>query len=54
MMEEIIDFLGTIWNLRSVIIFLGVIVILFLCWDKIVGVIDHSRNVFKKGNKNDD
>lgn len=53
-MQEIFDFLELLWKLRILILAFIVIVIGFLAYDKVIGVVDHHNNVFKKRGKNND
>ena len=53
-MEEIFDFIKLIWDLKTIIIIGIVILVLFLFYDKIIGVVAHHKDVFGKGGKKDD
>ena len=53
-MQELLEFIKLIWDLRIVIIILLLVVFLFMCYGKIIGVIAHSKEVFKKGDKNNE
>ena len=53
MIQEIFDLIKMIWDLRTLLIVGVVIVVLFLFYDKIIGVVAHHKEVFGKGDKND-
>lgn len=53
-MEELIEFIKLIWNLRTIIIIAIVGLVLFLFYDKVLGVVAHHKEVFGKGGKKDD
>ena len=51
MLQEIFDLIKMIWDLRTLLIVGVVIVVLFLFYDKIIGVVAHHKEVFGKGDK---
>ena len=51
--QEIIDLIKLIWDLKLVIIIGIVILVLFLFYDRILGVVAHHKEVFKGGRKDD-
>lgn len=53
-MEELWEFIQLIWDLRTVIIVGIVGLVLFLFYDRILGVVAHHKEVFGKGGKKDD
>lgn len=53
-MQEIIDFLKLIWDLKTVLIIAVVFVVLVLLYGKILGVVDQHKKVFGKGDRKDD
>lgn len=53
-MEELWEFIKLIWDLRTLIIIAIVALVLFLFYDKVLGVVAHHKEVFGKGGKKDD
>lgn len=53
-MEELWEFIQLIWDLRTLIIVGIVGLVLFLFYDRILGVVAHHKEVFGKGGKKDD
>lgn len=53
-MEELWEFIQLIWDLRTLIIVGIVCLVLFLFYDRILGVVAHHKEVFGKGGKKDD
>lgn len=53
-MQEIIDFLKLIWDLKTVLIIAVVFVVLVLLYGKILVVVDQHKKVFGKGDRKDD
>ena len=51
MFQEILDFIKLIWDLRTLLIAGVVVVVLFLFYDKVIGVVAHHKEVFGKGEK---
>ena len=53
-MEELWEFIQLIWELRTIIIIGIVALVLFLFYDRVLGVVAHHKEVFGKGGKKDD
>ena len=53
MLEEFLEFLEMIWNLRTLMIIGIAVGIIFLIYCKIIQAADHTKNVFGKGDKKD-
>lgn len=53
-MEELWEFIQLIWDLRTLIIVGIVGLVLFLFYDRILGVVAHHKEVFGKGGKKND
>lgn len=53
-MEELWEFIKLIWDLKTLIIIGIVGLVLFLFYDRILGVVAHHKEVFGKGGKKDD
>ena len=53
-MQELLEFFKLIWNLKTLIIIAIVGLLLFLFYDKVLGVVAHHKEVFGKGGKKDD
>ena len=51
--NELFEFISLIWNLKTLLIVILVIVVLFLGWGKIVGVLKDTKEYFKGDNKHD-
>ena len=52
-MKEIIEFIELIWKCRKLLIIGLVVVLIFMCYDKVIGVVAHHKEVFKGGKKDD-
>ena len=48
---ELFEFISLIWNLKTLIVVGVVILILFLFYDRVIGVVAHHKEVFGKGEK---
>lgn len=48
---ELWEFISLIWNLKTLIVVGVVILILFLFYDRVIGVVAHHKEVFGKGEK---
>ena len=51
---ELFELISLIWNLKTLIIVGVVILVLFLFYDRVIGVVAHHKEVFGKGDKKND
>lgn len=52
--KELFELISLIWNLKTLIIVGVVILVLFLFYDRVIGVVAHHKEVFGKGDKKND
>ena len=53
-MNEIIEFIKLIWDMKTLLIIAVVVVVFILLYGKILGVVEQHKKVFGKGDKNND
>ena len=53
-MQELLDFLKLVWDLKTILIIAVVGVVLVLLYGRILGVVDQHKKVFGKGDRKDD
>ena len=51
---ELFELISLLWNLKTLIIVGVVILVLFLFYDRVIGVVAHHKEVFGKGDKKND
>ena len=52
--SELGEFISVIWNLKTLIVVGVFILVLFLFYDRVLGVVAHHKEVFGKGDKKND
>ena len=48
---ELFELISLLWNLKTLIIVGVVILVLFLFYDRVIGVVAHHKEVFGKGRR---
>ena len=51
---ELFELISLLWNLKTLIIVGVVILVLFLFYERVIGVVAHHKEVFGKGDKKND